>query len=297
MNSEPISLQGNSGQDGDSLRRGHQNSDARSDQNSDAKIRFLDQEVSQFEKEGYFISRSLVPQNYVDKILQIAERDTSGELGDIEYEADVQYPGAPVSLQAQGGRTIRRLRQAFSRDPVFSQLVKEPFLLNRLQQLLGPEVVMPLAHHNCVMTKHPEYSSDTGWHQDIRFWSFQNSNLVNIWVALGDESPSNGCLKLLPESHTQTFQKHQLDDGLFYRTDLEENQALLRREVTATLKAGDVLFFHARCFHSATRNHSQNTKFSAVFTFRSLQNPPIGGSRSSELPELLLSQNQQVEPN
>lgn len=254
---------------------------------------FLDGEVEQFQRDGYFICRSLVPQNYVEKILQIAERDTSGELGDIEYEADVQYPGSPVSRHAQGGRTIRRLRQAFSRDPVFSQLVKEPFLLTRLQQLLGPEVVMPLAHHNCVMTKHPEYSSDTGWHQDIRFWSFQDSNLVNIWVALGNESPKNGCLKLLPESHVSSFQKHQLDDGLFYRTDLEENQALLSREVTASLNAGDVLFFHARCFHSATRNYSQNTKFSAVFTFRSLQNPPVAGSRSSQLPELLLSQNQQ----
>lgn len=261
--------------------------------NQSAADQFTDCEVDRFQQDGYFICRSLVPQKYVEKILQIAERDTSGELGDIEYEADVQYPGSPVSLQAKGGRTIRRLRQAFSRDPVFSELVKQPFLLNRLQQLLGPEVVMPLAHHNCVMTKHPEYSSDTGWHQDIRFWSFENADLVNIWIALGDESPENGCLKLLPGSHSQTFQKHQLDDGLFYRTDLEENQALLSQEVTATLKAGDVLFFHARCFHSATRNNSQNTKFSAVFTFRSLQNPPIVGSRSNQLPELLLSQNQQ----
>lgn len=255
-------------------------------------VEFSDSQVNQFQQDGYLICRSLVPQNYVDKILQIAKRDTSSELGDIEYEADVQYPGSPSSLQAQGGRTIRRLRQAFSRDPVFSQLVKEPFLLNRLQQLLGPEVVMPLAHHNCVMTKHPEYSSDTGWHQDIRFWSFESSDLVNIWVALGDESPQNGCLKLLPGSHMQTFQKHQLDDGLFFKTDLEENQALLNQETTATLHAGDVLFFHARCFHSATRNHSQNTKYSAVFTFRSLQNQPVAGSRSTELPELLLSQSQ-----
>lgn len=252
---------------------------------------FSASEVAQFQSDGYFVCRSLVPSRYVEKILQIAQRDTAGELGDIEYEADVQYPGSPESRQATGGRTIRRLRQAFSRDPVFSQLVKEPFLLKRLQQLLGPQVVMPLAHHNCVMTKHPEFSSDTGWHQDIRFWSFQDSNLVNIWVALGEESPTNGCLKLLPGSHAQTFQKHQLDDGLFFRTDLEENQSLLRREVTAELNAGDVLFFHARCFHSATRNFSSNTKYSAVFTFRALQNFPLPGSRSSQLPELLLSQN------
>lgn len=256
----------------------------------DCNFRFSNHELQQFEDDGYLICRSLVPSRYVQKILQIAQRDTAGELGDIEYEADVQYPGSPESLQATGGRTIRRLRQAFSRDPVFSQLVKEPFLLNRLQQLLGPQVVMPLAHHNCVMTKHPQFSSDTGWHQDIRFWSFRNSGLVNTWVALGDESPTNGCLKLLPGSHAQAFEKHQLDDGLFLRTDLEQNQSLLNREVTAELTAGDVLFFHARCFHSATRNYGSQTKFSAVFTFRSLENSPLPGSRSSRLPELLLSQ-------
>lgn len=252
--------------------------------------RFTDGEAEQFQRDGYFICRSLIPEDYVSRILEVARRDTVGELGDIEYEADVQYPGSPSSLQAAGGRTIRRLRQAFSRDPVFSQLVKEPFLLNRLQQLLGPQVVMPLAHHNCVMTKHPEYSSDTGWHQDIRFWSFRTPHLVNTWIALGTESQENGCLKLLPGSHGLTYQKHQLDEGLFLRTDLAENEPLLRREISAELNPGDVLFFHARCFHSATRNFSQQTKYSAVFTFRSLDNVPVPGTRSSERPELLLSQ-------
>ena len=188
----------------------------------------------------------------------------------------------------KGGRTIRRLRQAFSRDPVFSKLVKESFLLNRLQQLLGPQVVMPLAHHNCVMTKHPEYSSDTGWHQDIRFWSFAEPNLVNTWVALGDETLTNGCLRLLPGSHRMTFDRHQQDENLFFREDLPQNQELLDSAVSAELSAGDVLFFHAKCFHAATRNYSDKTKYSAVFTFRSLDNPPLTGSRSAELPELLL---------
>lgn len=249
---------------------------------------FSSAECDDFKTNGYIIQRGLVPPAYVNTILDVTRRDTGAHLGDIEYEADVHYPGAPPSLDSEGGRTIRRLRQAFSRDPVFSKLVKEPFLLKRLQQLLGPQIVMPLVHHNCVMTKHPQYSSDTGWHQDIRFWSFAEPNLVNTWVALGDETLTNGCLKLLPGSHRMTFGRHQQDDNLFFREDLEQNRELLDSAVTAELSAGDVLFFHAKCFHSATRNYSENTKYSAVFTFRSLDNPPTSGSRSSELPELLL---------
>jgi len=250
---------------------------------------FSDTEVSRFAADGYLIQRDLIPDRYVERILEIASRDAAMHYGDIEYEAEVQYPGAPSSLEAEGGRTIRRLKQAFSRDPVFSQLVKEPFLLTRLQQLLGPQVVMPLAHHNCIMTKQPESSSDTGWHRDIRYWSFDTPGLGHPWSALGDATLHNGCLKLLPGTHQAQLQPHQFDEHQFFRDDLPDNQPLLDSAVTAELKAGDVLFFHARCFHSATRNFTEQTKYSAVFTFRSLDNAPLPDTRSSALPELLLS--------
>ncbi|MCR9197999.1 MAG: phytanoyl-CoA dioxygenase family protein [Planctomycetaceae bacterium] len=250
---------------------------------------FTDREVSDFQTDGFLIQRNLIPPTYIAKILDIASRDAAMHYGDIEYEAQVKYPGAPQSMEAEGGRTIRRLKQAFSRDPVFSQLVKEPFLLTRLQQLLGPQVVMPLAHHNCIMTKQPQFSSDTGWHRDVRYWAFESPELVNIWIALGEETLDNGCLKLLPGTHRASLQPHQFDEDLFFREDIPDNRPLLDSAVTAELKAGDVLFFHAQCFHSATRNYSEQTKYSAVFTFRSLDNAPLSGTRSSALPELLLS--------
>ena len=256
---------------------------------ADASVdRLTDEEVSAFANDGFIIQRGLIPEDYVRTILDVTRRDTAAHFGDIEYEADVKYPGAPESLDAEGGRTIRRLRQAFSRDPVFSKLIKEPFLLNRLRQLVTPPVVMPLAHHNCIMTKHPEFSSDTGWHQDMRYWSFQTSELVNAWFALGDETLTNGCLRLIPGSHRVTLQPQQLDSERFFREDAPENAEMLASAVTAELKAGDVLFFHARCLHAATRNYSDATKYSAVFTFRSFDNAPVEGSRSARLPELLL---------
>lgn len=251
-------------------------------------LEFSPAELDQFQREGFVVQRQLVSETYVSTIRNVTCRDAEAHFGDIEYEADVQYPGAPTSFDDEGGRTIRRLKQAFSRDPVFSRLVKEPRLLKRLQQLLGQKIVMPLAHHNCIMTKHPNYSSDTGWHQDTRYWSFANDELINAWIALGDENLSNGCLQLLPGSHRWNLATEQQDAKLFFREDYPPNQQYLDTAVTAELSAGDVLFFHARCFHSATRNYSTETKYSAVFTFRNLDNQPLPQTRSSSLPELLL---------
>ncbi len=249
---------------------------------------FTEFELGEFQLDGFVIVRNLIPESYRTRILAVTHRDAAAHYGDIEYEADLNYPGAPSSRDAAGGRTIRRLRQAFSRDPVFSELVKERFLLNRLKQLLGPQLVMPLVHHNCIMTKHPQFSSDTGWHQDTRYWSFMSPELINVWIALGNETLNNGCLRLLPGTHTQPLRRDQLDDDLFLREDLDENQRWLQSAVVAELQAGDVLFFHARSFHAATRNYSSETKYSAVFTFRSMDNLPLPETRSAALPELLL---------
>jgi len=61
-----------------------------------------------------------------------------------------------------------------------------------MQAYFGERVLMSRAHHNCLMTKHPLYGSLTGWHRDIRFWSFEREDLVSVWLALGDETVDNG---------------------------------------------------------------------------------------------------------
>ncbi len=94
---------------------------------------------------------------------------------------------------------------------------------------------------------------------------------------------------MLPGTHHGPAPKELLDDALFLRTDLDKNQPLLKTAQPVELMPGDVLFFHARCFHAATRNYSDDIKKSVVFTFRSLDNPPVAGSRSANWPELLLS--------
>jgi phytanoyl-CoA hydroxylase len=138
------------------------------------------------------------------------------------------------------------------------------------------------------MTKEPRFSSDTGWHQDIRYWSFQRPELVNMWLALGTETPENGCLKLIPGTHRMTFDPDQFDEAVFLREDHPKTQPLLSQVVHAPLEPGDVLFFHCLTFHAATRNFSTQPKLSAVFTFRPHDNPPLPNSRSSEAAELLL---------
>lgn len=245
-------------------------------------------EIGQFKRDGYIVARALAAPGDCAAIKAVAERDLAAATAPVEYETDTKYPGAPASLDAPGGRTVRRLLQACARDPVIARWATQPAIAGCLQQLIGPQVELSQVHHNCVMTKNPSYSSVTNWHQDIRYWSFTRPELVSVWLALGREYFENGCLLVLPGSHIMDFGPGQLDEALFLRPDVEANKPLIRTQRRVELEPGDVLFFHCRTFHAAGHNQTADTKFSLVFTYRAADNPPLAGTRSASLPDIPL---------
>lgn len=246
------------------------------------------EEGDAFHERGYVVARGVAGAELCRQMLEISRDHLEREVPPLEYEADLHYPGAPPSRDAQGGRTVRRLKQAHSRHPVFTDWLVRRELTECVRQLLGPEIVVPLAHHNCVMTKHPRFSSNTGWHQDIRYWSFSRPELITVWLALGRERADNGGLRVIPRTHRMDFARHRLDEALFLRPERPENRDLIERQVSVDLDPGDVLFFHCRTFHSAGCNRTGDPKFSVVFTFRPGDNPPVPGTRSASRPEMLI---------
>jgi phytanoyl-CoA hydroxylase len=245
-------------------------------------------EVAEFDRDGYVVVRGLAARDACVAIKAVAERDLAAQQPPVEYEVDTKYPGAPAALDAPGGRTVRRLLHACARDPAIARWATQSALAGRLKQLLGPRVELSQAHHNCVMTKNPRYSSITSWHQDIRYWSFERPELISVWLALGREHVENGCLLVLPGSHKLDFSAERLDEALFLRPDVEANKPLIGTQRRVELDAGDVLFFHCRLFHAAGHNQTADTKFSLVFTYHAAANRPLPGTRSASLPDLPL---------
>ena len=143
-------------------------------------------------------------------------------------------------------------------------------------------------HHNCVMTKCPGFSSATLWHQDIRYWSFDEPALVSAWFALGDETRTNGALRVIPGSHNLNLDRGRFDRDLFLRPNLKANRALIHQSQVVELNAGDILLFHCRLFHAAGKNNTALTKLSPVFTYHAVSNKPIPGTRSARLPSIPL---------
>ncbi len=239
-------------------------------------------EAERFARDGYLIRRGLLETEMVSKLVERIDASLNPALAPVEFEADVHYPGAPSSRWAEGGQTPRRLQHAYGRDALFRQCASHPAIVATLRVLMdSKELMLSQNHHNCVMTKHPGFSSLTSWHQDIRYWRFDRPELVSTWMALGPENIDNGSLLVIPGSHKLNIEPGCFDAALFLRTDLEENEGLLATAVAIELEAGDVLFFHSRTLHAAGQNSSNSVKRSIVFTYHTKDNEPIPQTRSA----------------
>ena len=242
-----------------------------------------------FDEQGYVVVPRFAESAITQRLRLIAEEHLATELAPMEYEVDVQYPGAPADAEALGANTARRLLQACSRHSAFRDWATSDAVKQILAKLLGGDALeLSQCHHNCVMTKQPGFSSATLWHQDNRYWSFDEQNLVSLWLALTDEHRRNGCLRVIPGSHRLTLDPGRFDAALFLRPDLPENKQLLKQAIQVPLQAGDVLFFHSKLFHAAGRNQTDATKLSLVFTYHAAANRPIDATRSARFPGIAL---------
>jgi len=247
-----------------------------------------DYTASAFKKRGYVLLRGVLDSSEIQALRIFLEQSLDPLVGPAEFEADVGYPGAPQSRDVVGGMTPRRLLHAYSRSPALQRLALHPQVAAMVTMLFGGKGRLSQCHHNCVMTKHPGFSSATLWHQDIRYWSFDQPELISAWYALGDENQINGSLKVIPGSHSIDFDRGRLDRDLFLRPELPINADLIDQAVNVELNAGDVLLFHCRLLHAAGHNRSARVKLSPVFTYHRHDNKPIPGTRSASLPSITL---------
>lgn len=239
-----------------------------------------------FERDGYVVIRDAADAERCREMLRVARQHLSDQLAPVEFESTVGYPGGPRDSQADGGDTIRRLLHAAARDPIYMDWATSPVVSELVTSLLGEGALLSQSHHNCVMTKQPGYSSVTRWHQDNRYWHFDRDELVSAWLALDEERIMNGCLRVIPGSHNLELPTGCFDADLFLRTDLPLNKILIKKAKTIELNQGDLLLFHSRLFHAASRNRTDAVKYSVVFTYHGVSNAPIRRTRSASYPSI-----------
>ena len=99
------------------------------------------------------------------------------------------------------------------------------------------------------------------WHQDSVYWPWQPMDLVSAGIALDDSGPENGCLQVIPGTHTEQVQ-HYGQEKRFYLTP--EQHARTRY---VPLQAGDALLLHSLLWHASEPNRSPDQRRLCIFAY------------------------------
>jgi phytanoyl-CoA hydroxylase len=254
------------------------------------------QQLEEFNENGFLVLRNFLPLADCEAILDVALAHLKHKVEPIESEIDYGIKSEEHrrddinynSIESKETLTVRRLRQVYERDIVFKNWMENEKIRPVLKQLLEDEVVITTAHHNSIMTKMSNSSRETSWHQDRRYWSYSDDNLVSIWLALGEENTHNGVLEFIPTSHKMNFLEEQFEEKEYFSLTNEKNLSLIETKKSTNLKKGDVILFHCKLLHRANANSTQKPKISFVYTVKAKQTKVTEGSRSSQYEEILL---------
>jgi len=259
-------------------------------------MKLTQNQLDLFKRDGFLILPNFVERIECEAILDVALVHLKYKIEPLETEVDYGVKSQEYrtdisdysSIEKNKALTVRRLRQVYDRDILFKNWMESKKIRPILKQILEDDVVITLAHHNSIMTKIPHSSTETKWHQDRRYWSYDGDNLVSVWLALGEENSENGVLEFIPKSHTMKFNKEQFEEKEYFSETEPSNMSLIETKESFLLNRGDVVIFHSKLLHRANANKTDRVKLSFVYTVKGKSVNVIKNSRSSQYSEVFL---------
>ena len=158
-------------------------------------------------------------------------------------------------LNEEGVPEPRKVKAAYPCDAAFRRFVHDNRLVSLVGRLLGGRE--PLLMKDQIFMKAPRHGSAKPYHQDNAYFKCEpNDQIVTAWISLDDVDEANGCLRYIDGSHKDGLLSHQpLDDQTYNKTP-NANQIDQRRQSSACVGKGGVVFHHSQTLHMSGRNES-----------------------------------------
>jgi len=225
-------------------------------------------QIEQYREHGYYVTDPIISPTDLDAI--IAEVETRLAKADAEIAARQAGKDKDTeSLDLPGQRYF--LNALHETSPDCLRLVTAAPLVEMAMALVGPDVRL---YFNGAVVKPPRKGATFAWHQDAAYDPIEPMDFLTCWLALDDATIENGCIWVIPGSHTWGLLKHerdpQINDKVGY-TGPEEG-------VAVPVKRGQIVNFHSLMLHRSGANTTDHGRRAWVFNYCPLAsiNPELG---------------------
>lgn len=163
----------------------------------------------------------------------------------------------------------------------FFDFVRHPSLMEKIESLVGEEIVGSSVYR--IRPKVPSW--DRGavpWHQDSGYFSphCDKELIVTCWIPLVDATTENGCLRVLPRSHSHGVVRHFTNGPGGYLV-INDTDLPPVEPVSVPVPLGGVLFMTNLTPHSSTQHEVDIVRWAIDVRYQSAKVPNNVG----ELPE------------
>lgn len=202
-------------------------------------------QVAQYQRDGFVVARQILTSEEARQWKAVLKERLIEE-GTIDEPSGVQ------------------VWMALDMDELTAEYMQDSRFVGAIQQLIGPDVEF-LSVKAVFKNARTRFASP--WHIDWFYWG--GASKISIWIALDDADPDNGCLQMIPGSHRQAVERHEIDDGKGFSYRITEEQIAGMPVETVAVKRGDAIFFHDRTLHASCPNTSGRERWCAISTYRS----------------------------
>lgn len=174
---------------------------------------------------------------------------------------------------------VRRLKSPASHHPAYDGILQHERILDIVTQLIGPTL---WSNGNKLNMKSAAFGSPIEWHQDWAFYPQTNDDLLAVGVPIDDMTLENGCMLMVPGSHTGPLYDHH-QNGVFVGAITDPAFDPEREEVVPVeVKAGGISIHHARTLHASAPNRSPKPRRLLLIQYCAGDAWPITGVSSWE---------------
>ncbi|WP_327370954.1 phytanoyl-CoA dioxygenase family protein [Streptomyces sp. NBC_01217] len=178
-----------------------------------------------------------------------------------------------AEAEPEDGTKARRIWAPTSRDELFAAIAEDPRLLDAVEQLIGPDIVLQYSKLN---VKPPRVGSVVEWHQDFAFYPHTNTDLVATLIYLDEATRENACLRVLPCSHRNGLLDHESEGHFVGKVSSPADVGLDESAVVdCEGSAGSVVFIHPLLLHSSEKNLSELYRRVFIPSYRAADALPI----------------------
>ncbi|THF77817.1 phytanoyl-CoA dioxygenase family protein [Cohnella fermenti] len=158
--------------------------------------------------------------------------------------------------EAVGRKLNSELDTPHFRDERLLKFLLADEVLDLVEPLIGPNIGLWSSHFIC---KEPFVGKQTPWHEDSAYWKgrlTRYDGIVTVWLAIDRSWQENGCMRVIPGTHTDGFSEYDSVSGNENIFDTEITKVDDSQAVYFELEQGECSLHDSRIIHGAEANKS-----------------------------------------